>query len=115
MIDLAYGRLQIHPPEETESEEPIFGVSISKHQNTVELYLNDPYSIEVWVRALKDVCIMTNFHEEYKGLQVLAEGKHTKVRSQYLNLRSNSLLAISCKFKNYQKTLCSESFLKRLP
>jgi len=89
VIDLAYARLQVHAPSETDSEEPIFGVSISKNQNCVELYLNDSYSIEVWVKALKDVCIMTNFHEEYKGLQVLAEGKHTKVRNQFLDQNSS--------------------------
>jgi len=82
VLDVAYSRLQVHSmPEKGPDEQPIYGLSVMRNQNCVDLYFNDTYSIEVWVKALKDVCIMTNFHEEYKGLQVLAEGKHTK---QYL-------------------------------
>ena len=62
-----------------------FGFSITRNGVQYEFYSEDEKIIQDWILVLKNVCIMTNFHEEYKALKMIGKGSFAKVRISPLN------------------------------
>jgi len=64
------------PPEGSNA---YHGFSVTKNGQTYDFYSGDSQAIENWVSALKKVCILTNFHDEYKALKMIGRGSFAKV------------------------------------
>jgi len=56
-----------------------YGFSLSKNGNTYEFYSPNKQVIEDWMNALKTICVLTCFHEEYKALKMIGKGSFAKV------------------------------------
>jgi len=76
VLNLAHSKLGEIQPTSTNSN---CGFSISKNGATYEFYSAEKEVIENWIIALKNVCILTTFHEEYKALKMIGRGSFAKV------------------------------------
>ena len=56
-----------------------FGFSITRNGTKYEFFSPDEKTIESWTNALKTVCVLTTFHEEYKALKMIGKGSFAKV------------------------------------
>jgi len=59
-----------------------FGFKLTKNGAAYEFYFATSQIVEYWTDALRNVCVMTNFHSEYKALKLLGEGGFARVRLQ---------------------------------
>ncbi len=75
-LELAHTKLNHLTPTSTN---PNYGFSISKDGATYEFSSPEKEVIENWIYALKNVCILTTFHEEYKALKMIGRGSFAKV------------------------------------
>jgi len=75
-LELAHAKLKEIHPTSTNSNH---GFSISKDGATYEFYSPEKEIIDNWIYALKNVCILTTFHEEYKALKMIGRGSFAKV------------------------------------
>lgn len=76
VLNLAHSKLGEIQPTSTNNNS---GFSISKNGATYEFYSTDKEVIDNWIFALKNVCILTTFHEEYKALKMIGRGSFAKV------------------------------------
>jgi serine/threonine protein kinase len=56
-----------------------WGFSLTKNGNTYEFFANDETLINNWFAALRQFCLLTNFHDEYKALKMIGKGSFAKV------------------------------------
>lgn len=52
---------------------------VSKNGNSFELRFDDKETTKMWIDVLKRVCVLTNFHEEYKAIKLIGKGTFAKV------------------------------------
>ena len=71
-----------------------FSFSIYSNGKYAEFYCKSKAQLMNWLSALRKVCIMSNFHDEYKVQELLGSGGYGKVidsniqRNNYIGLRS---------------------------
>ncbi len=56
-----------------------FGFAITRNGNKYEFFSTDEKCIESWSSALKGICVLTNFHDEYKAQKMIGKGSFAKV------------------------------------
>jgi len=79
-LDLAHSKLRAVPPATTNTATSMnYGFSLTKNGATYEFYSPEKEVIDDWIVALKNVCILTTFHEEYKALKMIGRGSFAKV------------------------------------
>jgi len=64
---------------QSDSSTPVHGFSITKNTVKHEFFAEEGQTVEIWVNALKHVCVMHNFHEEYKAVKMIGKGSFAKV------------------------------------
>jgi serine/threonine protein kinase len=52
---------------------------VTKNGYSFEFYSSDKLIIEHWKKALRSVCVLNDFHEEYKAIKMIGEGGFAKV------------------------------------
>jgi len=79
-LDLAHSKLKVVPPTTNNTSTSMnYGFSLTKNGATYEFYSPEKEVIDDWMVALKNVCILTTFHEEYKALKMIGRGSFAKV------------------------------------
>jgi len=76
VLDLGHSRLIVLPPEQ---EETVHCLSVTRNGNTYKFTSNDGKNIENWIIAFRSICVLTNFHDEYKALKMIGKGSFAKV------------------------------------
>ena len=56
-----------------------YGFAITRNGNKYEFFSSDEKGIESWTNALKGICVLTNFHDEYKAQKMIGKGSFAKV------------------------------------
>jgi len=64
-----------------DEENSFYGVSIAKNGTTYNLYCSDKQTIDNWYDALKKVCVLMSFHDDYKAIKMIGRGSFAKVLS----------------------------------
>jgi len=88
VLNLAHSKLGEIQPNSNNSN---YGFSISKNGATYEFYASEKETIENWISALKNVCILTTFHEEYKALKMIGRGSFAKVSWNWFIILDSTL------------------------
>jgi len=57
----------------------MFGFSISKNGCTFSFESPSEETVNDWISALKKICILQNFHDEYKAVKMIGKGSFAKV------------------------------------
>lgn len=55
------------------------GFQVAKNGTSYDFVSSDKSVIEIWMNALKNVCVSTTFHDEYKALKMIGRGSFAKV------------------------------------
>jgi len=76
VLDLSFSKLKIIVPSE---DEFTYGFSVTKNESTFEFYSNEKQVIEDWVEVLKEICVLSTFHDDYKALKMIGRGSFAKV------------------------------------
>ena len=76
MLELTNSRLKLLNSEKRKQ----YGFALIKNGSTFEFWFEDQNTVDFWVNALRKICIMTNFHEEYKGIKRLGKGSFARVK-----------------------------------
>lgn len=63
-----------------EASDGIQGFTVTKNGNSFDFYAPDNKIAQAWVEALKTVCVLLNFHDEYKAIKMIGRGSFAKVR-----------------------------------
>jgi len=85
-----------------------FGFAITRNGNKYEFFSTDEKCIESWTNALKGICVLTNFHDEYKAQKMIGKGSFAKVSdsSQVFCLKFS--LGLPCRIKDKWQDLRRE-------
>jgi len=57
----------------------MFGFSISKNGCTFAFESPSEEAVNDWTSALRKICILQNFHDEYKAVKMIGKGSFAKV------------------------------------
>lgn len=76
ILDLSFARLK--PLPSTSPGVP-HGFSVSKNGTNYEFFSSDKGVIDSWINALKGVCVLLTFHDDYKALKMIGRGSFAKV------------------------------------
>jgi len=76
VLDLSQSRVLCVKPDD---ENPNFGFSITKNATTFTFYHSDKQVIDTWYEALKKICVLTTFHDDYKAIKMIGRGSFAKV------------------------------------
>lgn len=76
VLDLSFSRFKYLRPEEGLGE---FGFSVTKNANTYEFSTSDKQVADNWFEALKKVCVLNTFHDDYKAIKMIGRGSFAKV------------------------------------
>jgi serine/threonine protein kinase len=76
VLDVAHSRFKALTPSGSNTNH---GFAVTKNSNTYEFYSTDKGVIDNWTEALRYVCVLTTFHEEYKALKMIGRGSFAKV------------------------------------
>jgi len=76
VLEISYSRLKALPEVENGS---VHGFSLAKNENLYEFTTSNKQIVEDWMNALKCICILSNFHEEYKAIKMIGKGSFAKV------------------------------------
>jgi len=68
---------------------------VAKNGNSLEIQFPDKQTLENWVSSLKSVCIMVNFHDEYKATKMIGKGSFAKVNNVIFTI-VNEFKGLSC-------------------
>lgn len=71
-----------------EEKKDLSGFALCRNGNYIEFLCKKTSACQKWLDYLTDYCIMTNFDEKYKTLQVLGAGGYGKVKINTLILKS---------------------------
>lgn len=80
-MDLTWTRAEF-----IDTQEPVFSdefkitLFLVKNQKMTKIFLRNEEEKSVWRTALRDICVMTDFHQKYKGVGILGEGGSAKVK-----------------------------------
>jgi len=61
------------------AETTCFGFELKKNGIKYEFHAEEESIIENWMTALKNVCVLHNFHDEYKAVKMIGKGSFAKV------------------------------------
>jgi len=61
------------------NDDSLFGFSLTKNGLTMTFESPSESAINDWVSALKMVCVLQNFHDEYKAIKMIGKGSFAKV------------------------------------
>ena len=75
ILDLAHSRVV----PTNQEEDDYYGFSITRNGSTYKFFSKEQKLIDKWINALKGVCVLTNFHDEYKALKMIGKGSFAKV------------------------------------
>jgi len=75
IIDINYSRLMTL----SFHANPAYGFKLTKNNAAFEFYFADSKTSEYWTDALRNICVMTNFHAEYKAVKLLGQGGFARV------------------------------------
>lgn len=81
VLDLAHSRLE----QITLSEDGPSSFNVNRNGTTYKFYSNDKKVIENWCVTLRVVCVLTNFHDEYKAIKMIGKGSFAKVFTHFFN------------------------------
>ena len=56
-----------------------FGLLLVKNGISYEFFSPDEKIIDNWFHCLRQFCILTNFHDEYKAIKMIGKGSFAKV------------------------------------
>jgi len=76
LLDLIHSRYKAIKPDETNTE---YGFSFVKNGSTYEFYCQDKQTADNWADALKKVCVLISFHDDYKAIKMIGRGSFAKV------------------------------------
>jgi len=76
ILEVAFSRLKALTPNE---ESTNLGFVLTKNGNSFEFCFDDRQTMDNWVNALKNICVLTNFHDEYKATKIIGKGSFAKV------------------------------------
>jgi len=76
VLELAHAKVKLIAPT---SDNRNHGFAVFKNGNTFEFYSPDQKIRDDWMTALKGVCVLTSFHDEYKALKMIGKGSFAKV------------------------------------
>jgi len=76
VIEISYSRLKGLPEVESSSK---YGFSLARNENLYEFTTSSKQTVEDWMNALKCICVLSNFHEEYKAIKMIGKGSFAKV------------------------------------
>jgi serine/threonine protein kinase len=76
VLDLAQSRLNTLPATETNSSH---GFMVTKNGNSYEFYSTDKQTVDDWIKVLRSICVVTDFHKEYKAIKMIGQGGFAKV------------------------------------
>jgi len=62
-----------------DDENPNFGFSITKNGAVYTFYHSDKQVIDNWYDAMKKICVLTTFHDDYKAIKMIGRGSFAKV------------------------------------
>lgn len=63
----------------TPLEAPATGFTMNKNSGSFEFSFTEKQIYDNWIAALRNVCIFTNFHEEYRASKMIGKGSFAKV------------------------------------
>jgi len=76
VLDLNFAKLKaILPNDDSEN----FGFSLSRNDITFEFYSTQKQVAEDWIEVLKEICVLSTFHDDYKALKMIGRGSFAKV------------------------------------
>jgi len=78
ILELSNSRLK-YPSHSGKDSPTTHSINVAKNGNSFEFQFSDKQTMEHWIKALKNVCIMTNFHDEYKATKMIGKGSFAKV------------------------------------
>jgi len=61
------------------SQDNTHGFTITKHNLTFEFTTPNKQIADNWVNALRNVCVLSGFHDEYKAIKMIGKGSFAKV------------------------------------
>jgi calcium-dependent protein kinase len=76
VLELSYARINVIASIDASHS---YGFSLTKNGNTYEFYTADEQTANDWVHTLKQVCVFTRFHDDYKALKMIGNGTFAKV------------------------------------
>jgi len=59
---------------------PNYGFRLTRNGACFDFYSPNKQTIESWTNALKPMCVLSHFHDEYRALKTLGRGGFAKVR-----------------------------------
>jgi len=65
----------------------ILGFTVTKNGTSFDFYTQDAKVGAAWAEALKNVCVLLNFHDEYKAIKMIGRGSFAKV--YYVESKTN--------------------------
>jgi len=91
---LIHSRYKAIKPDETNTE---YGFSFIKNNVTFDFFCPDKQTADNWADALKKVCVLVSFHDDYKAIKMIGRGSFAKV-FPCLNLSfSSPIIGLSCR------------------
>jgi len=76
VLEVSYSRIKSLVPTE---ESPNLGFVLMKNGSSFEFCFSEKQTLENWMNALKNICVLSNFHEEYKATKIIGKGSFAKV------------------------------------
>jgi serine/threonine protein kinase len=76
LLDLIHSRYKTIKPDETNTE---YGFSFIKNNVTFDFFCPDKQTADNWADALKKVCVLVSFHDDYKAIKMIGRGSFAKV------------------------------------
>jgi tRNA A-37 threonylcarbamoyl transferase component Bud32 len=76
VLELSYARINVIASIDASHS---YGFSLTKNGNTFEFYTSEQQTVNDWVQALREVCVFTSFHDDFKALKMIGSGTFAKV------------------------------------
>lgn len=92
VMELAHSKLKDLQPS---GSNPNHGFMLTKNGASYEFYSPEKQVIDDWMSTLKNICILSTFHEEYKALKMIGRGSFAKVI--ILCLSNLIIIGLSCR------------------
>lgn len=90
VLPLTHTRLTSLNPAKTNCN---YGFRLTRNGACFDFYSPNKQTIESWMNALKSVCVLSNFHDEFKANKTLGRGGFAKVYLVESKTDKNSLFA----------------------
>lgn len=74
VLELAHSKMK-----PIEANDGVQGFTVTKNGSSFDFYAPDNKVGSAWVDALKGVCVLLTFHDEYKAIKMIGRGSFAKV------------------------------------